>query len=155
MADTSQAHAIRVVVDRLLATAGPFDLPSVTTACATELRPEPCPNLHMLQFVGYPATGPFETLTLRMPRPQAPATRHLVILRVRPDMVVRQDELRGYFALPRQGMTLESHVPPEGVRSFREEVGDTVLFLDLTVRSRILTTVVLHRHRPPGSRPNN
>jgi hypothetical protein len=146
MTDTSQAYAIRGSVDQLLAAAGPFDPSTVAAACATELREILCSNAFMREFTGSPSTGPFETLTLRIPRPYSPASLHLAALTVRTGVVVRQDELRGYFAMPRQGMALEPHVPPEGVISFREEIGDTAVFLDLRAKSRTLTTVALHRH---------
>ncbi|MGW5385626.1 hypothetical protein [Nocardia sp. NPDC003963] len=151
MADPPQAYAIRATVDRLLTISVPFTVATVAAACTAELSEIPCSNSFMQEFVGHPETGPFETVTLRIPRPGSPASLHLTALTVRPGVIVRQEELRAYFALSRHGMALEPHVPPEGVVSFREEIGDTVLFLDLTAKSRTLTTVALHRHTSSGS----
>ncbi|MEU1523292.1 hypothetical protein ACH474_32440 [Nocardia rhamnosiphila] len=155
MTDTSQAYAIRASVDQLLAAADPFDPATVAAAFATELREILCSNSFMREFTGSPSTGPFEGLTVRIPRPYTPASLHLTALSVRAGVVVRQDELRGYFAMPRQGMALEPHTPPEGVISFREEIGDTVVFLDLTAKSRTLTTVALHRHASSDRGPES
>ncbi|MEU4839894.1 hypothetical protein [Nocardia testacea] len=148
MTETSQADAIRAAVDRLLTATDPFTPGTVASAFAIELHEIPCSNTFMREFTGSPSTGPFETVTLRIPAPYSPASLHLAALAVRAGVVVRQDELRGYFAMPRQGMALEPHVPPEGVISFREEIGDTAVFLDLTAKSRTLTTVSLQCHAP-------
>ncbi|MEV3960012.1 hypothetical protein AB0M34_03795 [Nocardia sp. NPDC050193] len=153
MTDTSPAYAIRASVDQLLAAADPFDPATLAAVFATELREILCSNTFMREFTGSPATGPFEGLTLRVPRPYSPASLHLITLTIRAGVVVRQDELHGHFAMPRQGMALEPHTPPEGVISLREEIGDTVVFLDLTAKSRTLTTVALHRHTSPDRVP--
>ncbi|WP_459549462.1 hypothetical protein [Nocardia sp. X0981] len=153
MADPSQASAIRSLVDQLLAAGNPFDPATAAAVCAVELREVPCSNPYMREFAGRPSTGLFETLTLRIPRPGSPVSLHLVALTVRPEVVVPHGELREYFELPRQGMTLEPHVPPEGLMSFQEEIGDTTLFLDLTAQSGTLTSLALHRRVTPEPHP--
>lgn len=146
----SHAAAVRAVADRILALPELFDVETVSGACAVEMHEIGCPNIHMREFEGYPQVGPFKVVTLRVPRSASPTSIRLLALTTRAAAAVHEAELREYFTLSRQDVDINPHIPPEGMISFREVIGDRTLFLQFTARSRALAAIAVHEDVRPS-----
>lgn len=139
------AGAVRGVVDRILAVPGRLTLESVSDVCAVTLQEVACSNAYMQEFIAPVLEGgPLSSVTFRMPIAQSGRPDALVILEAAAESQITDSDLAGHFHLALESARVNPRVPPEGIISFEENYKFRSLYIELTVGSRILQSIIVH-----------
>lgn len=134
---------LREIVDRILEIPGRLGPEAVGAACSIVLHEVACANPQVREYRGQSNGEPFTSVTFR--GPATPSNRQgTVVLEIRSDARLTRALLRDCFELRLEHVEIDSHVPPDGVVSFREQHPGRALMLDFDIESGMFRMVSVH-----------
>ncbi len=150
MTAASHVSRVRAIVDAIMSAPGELTPETVSAACSAALHEIDCVNPYMREFKGFPVNGPFETVSLRIPRVLSQNPTRLVAMTLQDDIRLTAADMAGAFTFSWDTASINPHIPPEGTISFREPCDGRELFLQFTYQSRLLRLVTIHENPRMG-----
>ncbi|GAB2452564.1 hypothetical protein [Nocardia tengchongensis] len=146
--------AIPLQIDRVHATtaalstaSGPLTAELVEYACVVRLHEVDCVTPGIRELHGYPATGPFSIVSLRIPTGNDADSATSLTLTPRAGMRFYQSDLEQRARLSRDLVEIDPRMPPEGTVSFRQQRGSRTLVFEFTARTRLLRKLTVREDR--------
>ncbi len=132
-------HAVVESVDMI---PGQFSPETVARACSIDLQETASSNPYMREFEVRSDDELFSKVSLRVPSAGTEPTG-ILVLTPRESALLREGDVEQVFSFSSQWVDIDLRIPPEGIITHRETGCQRQVYLQFSLRSRLLRSIIV------------